>query len=339
MKYTLTPLRHLVFITCMSTAVIGYTFDSSATEKQANSSIKELYHRLNSMPNNSMSERIDWISGQFLGVPYLLGSLGEGPKAFYDQFPQYRVDAFDCDTYVNTVLSLALANSLVSFQQCIKNTRYKNGVVSYIQRNHFTGLDWNQNNQQMGLLKDITLNFKDQNHQPVAKMAEAVINKPKWYAYKTIDTIRLENTNQETAEKRLTELKNKGSKLEITSERVPYLPLTTLFPEKNKPDMHLFAQIPNGAIIEIVRPNWDLSQKIGTALNISHLGFAIRYRGQLYFREASLEYGKVVDVPLIEYLEKALNSPTIKGINVQVLLPQKPLTDCKMPVSLLGLSK
>ncbi|KTD06080.1 hypothetical protein Lgra_2857 [Legionella gratiana] len=329
MKYTFTSLKHLVFITCLSSSVVGYTFDSTATEKQANYSIEELYHRLNSMPNNSMAERIDWISGQFLGVHYVLGSLGEGTKALYDQFPQYRVDAFDCDTYVNTVLSLALANSLTSFQQCVKNIRYKNGVVSYIQRNHFTGLDWNQNNQKNGILKDITLTFKDQNHQPVAKMAEAVINKPKWYSYKTIDTIRLENTNDEKAEERLVELKNKGSKLEITTEKVPYLPFTALFPEKNKPNMHLFAQIPNGAIIEIVRPNWDLSQKIGTALNISHLGFAIRDKGQLYFRQASSEYGKVVDTPLIEYLEKALKSPTIKGINVQVVLPQKPLTDCK----------
>lgn len=332
MKYTLTSLRHLVFITCLSSSVVGYTFDSNTLEKQANSSIKELYHRLNSMPNHSMPERIDWISAQFLGVHYLLGSLGEGSKALYDQFPQYRVDAFDCDTYVNTVLSLALANSLTSFQQCVKNMRYKDGVVSYIQRNHFTGLDWNQNNQQQGILKDITLNFKDQNHHSVAKIAEAVINKPNWYAYKSIDTIRLETTSKEKAQERLAELKNKGSKLEITSERVPYLPFTALFPQKNTPDMHLLAQIPNGAIIEIVRPNWDLSQKIGTALNISHLGFAIRERGQLYFREASSEYGKVVDIPFIEYLEKAQNSPTIKGINVQIVAPQKPLTDCKMPV-------
>ena len=278
-----------------------------------------------------MPERIGWISSQFLGARYLLGSLGEGSNALYDQFPRYRIDAFDCDTYVNTVLSLALASSFTSFQQCVKNIRYKNGIVSYIDRNHFTGLDWNQNNQQRGLIKDITMSFKDQNHQSVAKIAEAVINKPNWYAYKTINTIRLEHTNQKTAEQRLRELKNKASKLEITSERVPYLPLTALFPEKNKPNMHLFVQIPHGAIIEIVRPNWDLNQKIGTSLNISHLGFAIRDKGQLYFREASLEYGKVVDVPLIEYLEKALNSPTIKGINVQVVLPQKPLTDCKTP--------
>lgn len=331
MKYTLTPLKHLIFITCLLIAFQSNAFDSNGTEKQANSSIEKLYHSLSSMPNSSMPDRIDWISSQFLGVRYLLGSLGEGSTARYDQFPKYRVDAFDCDTYVNTVLSLAVANSLASFQQCINNMRYKNGTVSYLQRNHFTGLDWNQNNQHSGILKDITLTIKDQNNQSVAKVADAIINKPNWYAFKTVETIRLQSADKVKEEKRLAELKRKGAKLEITSEKVPYLPFSALFSE-NKPDTYLFAQIPHGAIIEIVRPNWDLSQKIGTALNISHLGFAIRNNGQLYFREASSEYDKVVDVPLIDYLEKAQNSPTIKGINIQIVVPKSPLTDCKMPV-------
>ncbi|QLZ70034.1 hypothetical protein FOLKNPGA_03757 (plasmid) [Legionella sp. PC1000] len=331
MKYTLTPLKHLVFITCLLISFQSNAFDSNSTEKQANSSIEELYHRLSSMPNSSMPDRIDWISSQFLGVPYLLGSLGEGSSAQYDQFPKYRVDAFDCETYVDTVLSLAVANSLSSFQQCIDNIRYKNGTVSYLYRNHFTGLDWNQNNQHSGILKDITLTIKDQNNQPVAKIADAIINKPNWYAFKTVETIRLENADNAKERNRLAELKRKGAKLEVASEKVPYLPFTALFSE-NKPNMYLFAQIPHGAIIEIVRPNWDLSQKIGTALNISHLGFAIRNNGQLYFREASSEYGKVVDVPLIDYLNKAQNSPTIKGINVQIIVPKSPLIDCKMPV-------
>lgn len=334
MKYTLTPLKHLAFLACCLISFQSNAFDSNSTEKQADSSIEKLYHRLSSMPNNSMANRIDWISSQFLGVHYVLGSLGEGAKGRYDQFPKYRVDAFDCDTYVNTVLSLAVSNSLSSFQQCIKNIRYKNGAVSYIKRNHFQGLDWNKNNQHNGILKDITNTIKDQNNKPVAQVAAAVINKPNWYAYKTIETIRLENTDHINVEERLNELKTKGSKLEIVSEKVPYLPFSALFNKKNKPNMYLFSQIPDGAIIEIVRPNWDLSKKIGTALNISHLGFAIRTKGQLYFRQASSEYGKVVDVPLIKYLQKAQSSPTIKGINIQIVVPTKPLSGCKMTVSI-----
>lgn len=325
MKNIFTPLKSVVLITNFLACASGYAFDSNTMEKQANLSIEELYHKLDNMPNISMPQRIDWISKQFLGVPYVLGSLGEGPNARYDQFPQYRIDGFDCDTYVNTVVSLALANSLPSFQQCIKQMRYTDGKVSYIQRMHFTGLDWNQKHQQTGIFKDITFSITDKHHKPVAQFASAQIEKPNWYAHKNISTIRLQNADTIQQEARLAELKAKGAKLAIATEKVPYLPLSVLFPEKNKPDMHLFAQIPDGAIIEIVRPNWDLRDKIGTALNISHLGFAIRTQNQLYFREASSEYGKVVDVPLVEYLQNALESPTIKGINVQIIVPTHPL--------------
>jgi hypothetical protein len=111
--------------------------------------------------------------------------------------------------------------------------------------------------------------------------------------------------------------------LETTASKVPYIPFTALFPE-NKPNLYLFSQIPNGAVIEIVRPNWDLRKQIGTFLDISHLGFAVWHKGVLYFRQASSQYGKVVDVPLIDYLKEALISLTIKGINVQIVVPQKP---------------
>jgi hypothetical protein len=326
MKYTPTPLKSILAITLFIIGCSSYAIDSKAIEHQADGSIKELYHTLNTMPNTSMAERIDWFSGQFKGASYILGSLGEGPDARYDQFPQYRIDGFDCDTYVNTVLALALANSLETFKQCLEYSRYKEGKISYLNRNHFTSIDWNANNQQRGMLKDITLNIKNKQNKSVALYANALINKAGWYAHKKIDTIRLQNENKSEQEKRLAELKNKGSLLKTTPSKIPYLPLTALFPKKDEPDLYLFSQIPTGSIIEIVRPDWDLRQLIGTSLNISHLGFAIRINGQLYFRQASSQYGKVVDVPLIDYLKEALESPTIKGINVQIVLPKKPIT-------------
>jgi hypothetical protein len=331
MKYTLTPLKYLVFIAYFIVSIDCYAIDSPALEKQANASIKELYHTLNGMPNTSMAERINWISNHFAGKVYELGALGEGPKARYDQFPQYRVDAFDCDTFVNTVLSLALADSLESFQQCIKHTRYKDGNITYINRNHFTSIDWNKNNEQRGVLKDITLNIKDKNKQSVAVYAETLINKPAWYAHHDLSAIRVQNKNKEQQEQLLAELKKKGSHLEVTQSKLPYLPFTALFGKDNKPNLYLFSQIPSGAVIEIVRPNWDLRQEEGTALDVSHLGFAIRVNDQLYFRQASSKLGKIVDVLLIEYLKEARNSPTIKGINVQIVVPTKPLNaQCKV---------
>ncbi len=324
MQFTLTPLKILLVIISLLTCISSHAIDSKAIEEEANSTITELYHTLNNMPNSSMADRIDWISGQFKGNVYILGSLGEGPDARYDQFPKYRVDGFDCDTYVNTVLALALGNSLESFQQGLKSIRYKDGNISYLSRNHFTSVDWNYNNQKRGILKDITLELKDQQGNAVAQFANTLINKPGWYAYKTIDTIRLQKKHVKEQMSRLVELKAKGAKLKRLPSKLPYIPLTALF-SKNEPNLFLFSQIPQGAIIEIVRPNWDLRQKIGTSLDISHMGFAIWNKNVLYFRQASSQYAKIVDTPLIKYLNEARNSPTIKGINIQIMIPEKPI--------------
>ncbi len=294
-------------------------------EKNAELTIEKLYHSLNFLHKPSMEDRIDWISAQFIGKPYLLGALGEGQDARFDQFPRYRTNAFDCETYVTTVLALALANNSNAFKQCLNQIRYKNGRRDYIERNHFTSLDWNQNNQKKGFLIDITGNIKNKNKQAIAKIAKAVINKPAWYQYKTKKSIRLYASSEEKQKKRLQELKSKGKTLDIQPSKLLYLPTSELFNGSGQPRQYLFDQIPHGAIIEIVRPNWDLRSKIGTCLNISHIGFAIRHQGILYYREASSSEGKIVDIPLTSYLRQTLKSPTIKGINVQIVKPERPL--------------
>lgn len=311
--------RTFITLLLILTSLISYGFDSSAIEEQANQTIKALYHNANTQQFPTTAKRIEWFSAQFKEKPYLLGALGEGPNARYDQFPRYRMDAFDCDTYVTTVLSLVMGDSLDSFRHNLSLIRYKNGKVSYLYRNHFTSIDWNQNNQKRGLLKDITLNIKDKKDKKVALYANALINKSSWYAHMSTPTIRLQQANPTEQRKRLDELKTKGKALNSTTSKIPYIPLSALFNNDKQPDLYLFSQIPNGAIIEIVRPNWDLREKLGTALNVSHLGFAIWINDTLYFRQASSQFHKVVDVPLIDYLKEALKSPTIKGINIQIV--------------------
>lgn len=313
MKYILASLISFLL------SANSQAMDSSAIEQQARETINALYHTAKRLQINTTVNRIDWFSAQFKGKPYLLGALGEGPSARYDQYPGYRMDAFDCETYVTTILALVKANSLSEFQRQLRQIRYKDGQVDYISRNHFTSLDWNQNNQKNGLLTDITLTIKDKNNNSVALWAEALIDKSNWYTHLSASTIRLQQDNPTEQLKRLQELKNKGQQLGAMTAKIPYLPLSALFINKKQPNLELFSQIPHGAIIEIVRPNWDLRKSVGTALNVSHLGFAIRHNGQLFFRQASSQMKQVVDVPLIDYLRQAQNSPTIKGINVQIV--------------------
>jgi len=307
------------------TILIGLLILLSATsiagqEQEANIRINQIYNTLDNNKFN-ISERITIISSKFLGKPYFLGALGEGNHGDYNQLPLYRTDVFDCETYVDTVLALAFASNLNSFKNYINQIRYHDGRVAFIYRNHFTCLDWNINNQHKGFVKDITTKIHDKHNKSIVKFARALINKPSWYNHMPISIIQIPNLDEFSRTKLLESLKREGSKLPKSTSIIPYIPLTALFDKDGKENNYLFKQIPNAAIIEIIRPNWDLSKEIGTNLNVSHLGFAIWENDELLFRQASSTEHKVIDVPLIDYLRNALKSPTIKGINVQVVLP------------------
>ena len=314
---------------CIATLVLA-AFNCSASQyspAETEKIIEKLYHNLDNKPKSDMPARLDFFSSQFLGKPYLLGALGEGADARFDQSPLYRTDAFDCETYVDTVLALALASNKNDFVQCINKIRYANGQISFVTRNHFTALDWNQNNQQQNYIKDITASIKNQKKRPVIKMATAMVNKPAWYQHLGIERVQLFPADKNEQAARLPELQKEGQTLGIKEEKIPYLPLDVLFNKQGTPNEYLFSQIPDASIIQIVRPNWNLEKVIGTNMNVSHLGFAFWINGKLMFREASSTEGGVVTISLTDYLAKLRQSPTIKGINVQVIVPKNYLTN------------
>lgn len=333
LKNLMTPTKQrlstILFMILLTLTLANRNANSSAQQnqnpqEQAQVIIKKLYNNLAKTPKLTMAERLETISDRFMNHPYRLGALGEGEDAPYDQSPLYRTDSFDCETFVDTVLAIALSNNVDEFKQCIRKVRYWQGQAKFTTRNHFTDLDWNKNNQQQRYLNDITLDLKDAHNQPVALIATAIIDKPSWYRHLTTANIKLHHPNPGEQKQRLLELQQQGSQLPVTESTIPYIPLTTLFFQDGRPNKALFAQIPNAAIIEIIRPNWDLRSQIGTCLNVSHLGFVFWKNGELLFRQASTVYNKVVDVSFVDYLRKAQSSPTIKGINIQVVVPDKP---------------
>lgn len=309
----------MIYFFCVTTHAA--TNPHSLKTWEADQTIKQLYHSLHNKPISSLTQRITSISAQFIGKPYEISPLGESTQDHYDQFPLYRTDAFDCVTFVETVVALALANNPETFKQYINQIRYKNGHVSFIDRNHFQDLDWNQNNQKQGFVKDITRTIKNKHHQPVFQWAKAYIDKSAWYQHLFLEKIRLQKPSLLEQKKQLSELKQLGHQLKGQLSSLPYIPLSVLFNTNGQANMFLFEQIPEAAIIEIVRPNWDVTQETGTHMNVSHLGFAIWKNNTLFFRAASSVYHNVCDIPLIEYLRNSLKSPTIKGINVQIVLP------------------
>jgi hypothetical protein len=268
----------------------------------------------------SKQQRIVQASEYFLGKPYSLGALGEGKIGKIDQSPFYRTDKFDCLTYVSTVLALANSNNINKFEKNLVQIRYKQGQRSYIARNHFVSIDWNNNNGKQGYIRDITTSIIDENGQSSTKIASAYINKKQWYKNKGLKNIKLlPPTNQRIAQQRLALVHNYANKVENKQSNIAYIPFSKLVSANGKLNYYLLEQIPNGSIVEIVRPNWQPPGRIGTRLNVTHIGFLIKKGDGAYFRHVSIKQGKVVDVPLERYIS-IFRRDVVRGVNIQKIL-------------------
>jgi hypothetical protein len=297
----------------------SYSFCDPKLHTETQQVLKEIYTSAPSIPS-TVTKRITYFSQKFLNKPYALTALGEGHNGEFDQGPLYRFDAFDCQTYVETVLALALTQSPKQFKYCMRHIRYHQGQIGYVQRLHFTSPDWNSAHQQQGLLQDITASIVDQHQKSVALYAETTINQAGWYQHADLNRIRLCFAPEGLAQQRLQQLQQLGKTLPMKASKIAYLPIQALV-TKDSNSQYLINQIPSGALIEIVRPNWDVTQIIGTHLNVSHMGFAIREGQDLYFYQASNLENKILKTLLVDYLISMLDKPTIQGINVQMILP------------------
>ncbi|MDE1463295.1 N-acetylmuramoyl-L-alanine amidase-like domain-containing protein [Spartinivicinus poritis] len=303
--------------------------------------------------NLSTIKKVEKISELLLGTPYADGKLGEGVNGKYDRDPLYRFDKFDCTTFVETVMAIAISDTSDSFLNNINNIRYKAGYVSYTTRNHFPSLDWIPNNQVF--FEDITRSISGE----TTAQAVAIIDKKAWYKASKITRIQSIDIDENNKQQLLEQLKAEGEQFEPKQASLPYIPLDSIFVQTtptsevlqeranklrsiqtdeslsdkerkakikqfnlenriadsviNQP---LLDKIPSGSIINVVRPNWNLKKWIGTNMNVSHQGLAIRKNGKLYFRHASSSQNAVVDVEFTQYFSKFLLSPTLKGVNV-----------------------
>ena len=266
-----------------------------------------------------MTQRLALISSQLLNSPYAMYVLGDGANSSIDQCPLIRLDKFDCETFVTSTLALALSKDEKGYEQCLRAIRYAKGEVDFLTRHHFTSIEWNLENQRQGRVRDITRSIVNNQQKAVFKWSKTQIDKGGWLKNLSALRVRLIKNTQKAA--KLDKLKQQAKQYKKIYAKLAYIPLTALFSKNGDPQYNLFAQIPDGAIIEIVRPNWNVKDKIGTNLDVSHMGFAFRHSGTLFFRNASYTHHKVVDEPLIEYLKRAQANPTIKGINIQIVLP------------------
>jgi hypothetical protein len=248
--------------------------------------------QINEFINNGFSQgnKVEYYSEQFLENKYGKSPLGEGTvdkklvkddiSVNYDRDPLYRFDKFDCMTFVETVLVLSISSDFDSFKQNMNRIRYKDGEVSFLNRNHFMALDWIPNNS------NVVIDVTDSISTYTPSVLTRDIDKKKWFK------------------------KNHGFDLDyiLESASISYIPI-------NKVN---FDAIPSGSIINIVRPFTNVKKSIGTNILVFHTGFAIRKDGELYFRHASSKKGMIVDEKLKDYLKQYRNIDGINVLRAGV---------------------
>lgn len=270
--------------------------------------IANLYTQTSWISLPDVFARIDYLTTLFMEKPYISAPQGEGANTSIDQAPLYRFDAFDCVTFMNNILALALSNDLISFQKNLLRINYYHAKPLFENRFHFMSIDWNPQNQKNKIVVDVTEKISGKNGEAIVDFAQGEIDRPGWFL-------------KQADNKKSDVLRVLAAQVKKEWVSLPYLPLTQLFDQNKNPNDFLFQQIQSVSIIEIVRPNWALKEKIGTDLHVSHVGFAVRDADNvLWFRHASSELKKVVSVRFSDYLADCTDSPTIKGINVQKIL-------------------
>lgn len=139
----------------MILAVVSWTLLVAASSTWSPPTEAEVAARV-AHEHGALPARLVDVTDPFLGAPYRLSPLGEGPGSPSDPDPRLRFDAFDCTTFVETALALALAENLDEAHRLLDVIRYRDGQPSYLARRHFPEAEWIPELTKLGFLEDIT---------------------------------------------------------------------------------------------------------------------------------------------------------------------------------------
>jgi hypothetical protein len=217
----------------------------------------------------------------------------EGAPSIDDTAPLIP-EKFNCTTFVESVVALARSASDHEFFKHLIQVRYKNGVPTYLSRNHFPEADWIPNNASSGVLSDQTV--KVANHLGVkSDVVSKEINRGVWLDKE----VRAGHVAAPVASKA------DASWKKPVGVNLPFVPVADV---KQHAD-----RIPSGVIANIVRSNHKRQPVL-----ITHQGFVFQENGTTWFRH-STPHGDVKTVNFVKYLEsiekKSSHDWQVVGIN------------------------
>jgi hypothetical protein len=101
-----------------------------------------------------------------VGAPYQPSPLGE--ERGRDPDPRFRLDAFDCMTFIETAVALGSASSLAEARAAIDDVRYV-ARPDFADRNHEVLSQWIPSNARKGWIVDVTAALAGDEARPAAK--------------------------------------------------------------------------------------------------------------------------------------------------------------------------
>jgi hypothetical protein len=208
-------------------------------------------------------------SAPLLGVPYLLSPLGEG--AGLDPDPRFRLDAFDCVTFVETALAFGSATSLEEARRALDDIRYRRRV-DVADRLHEVVSQWIPSNLAKGWIA------------PASRAAAGAATRVEAVTYDAARWRRLAASGQRLTGVPLDQAPVGRFELEV----VPVAALGEAAP-----------RIPDGTIAFVVRTERD-----DRLTRVSHAGLVVVRDGQRLVRHASSSAGvlRVVEEPLARFV-------------------------------------
>jgi hypothetical protein len=168
--------------------LLGFLFvvNLSAQQKIYKMSKEEINSILTEKSNENLSvtDRMSFYSEMFLGMPYGLTCVGDGPYALYDTKPLLTFDTTNCMVFCEDVLALSISDSYENFFNNLQKIRYKEGIIGMKTRNHYTMADWLPENSWLlhSVAKEIAGNS--------AKTLTRTISHKKFFAGKGIKDMR-----------------------------------------------------------------------------------------------------------------------------------------------------
>jgi hypothetical protein len=132
----------------------------------------------------TITEKMNFFSQFFLGMPYDFTCVGDGEYALYEPYPLVNFETTNCMAYCEHVLALSISDSWDNFFNILQHIRYKDGLIGMRTRNHYTMGDWLPENN--WLLEDVTRKVGEANTKTVTR----AISHTKFFEGKGISDLR-----------------------------------------------------------------------------------------------------------------------------------------------------